>query len=145
MRTRCTQSTTSEHSGTNRRTRSLCAWAGASTDVVRVYSVAVVQLLDHLDAMLRHGLKERYRLFDTHSEPPSFWPFVSKLTFAQNVDYIQSIANSRPGLDRGRAWLALAVNESSLQGYFQQMATEHKLATCVRSRTHPVAPLVRRS
>ena len=106
-------------------------------DVVKAYTAPVIHLLDHLDLILRHGLKERYRLFEASTEPPTYWAFVAKKTFPRNVDYIQSLVGSRAGLDRGRAWLALALSESALQTYFQQFADDHKLARSVaRMRPH---------
>ena len=104
--------------------------------------MSVIHLVDHLDAILRHGLKERYRLFESNTEPASYWPFVAKKTFPHNVDYLQSLAGSRAGLDRGRAWLVLALSESALQTYFQQFAEDRRLTRHVppslqrRPRTH---------
>jgi hypothetical protein len=109
---------------------------------VRVYTASVVRLLDALDAALRHGLREpRYRLFESGAEPPSYWPCVAKKTFPRNVDYIQAIAASRTGLDRGRAWLALALSESALQTYFQQFAQDTRLVQCAPNPSpHHQAP-----
>lgn len=99
---------------------------------MRAYTAPVVRLLDALDGVLRHGLKEGYRLLKVATEPPSYWPFVAKKTFPQNADYIQSITGSRPGLDNGRAWLALALTESSLHTYFQQFLEDRKLVGYAR-------------
>ncbi|GFY30970.1 pleckstrin homology domain-containing family M member 2 [Trichonephila clavipes] len=70
----------------------------------------VRQLCESLDKTLFHGLKCCEK---------GYWAFVKEFTHSSTIKYLEKLKNAKTEIQCGRAWLSLALNESSLESYFR--------------------------
>ncbi|XP_049769466.1 uncharacterized protein LOC126108285 [Schistocerca cancellata] len=68
---------------------------------------ASAALVSHLDAGLRHGLRE---------QRPGYWPFVADVSHSETRRTLAGISSPSA---RGKAWVQLAVSEGSLRSHLQ--------------------------
>ncbi|XP_047100950.1 uncharacterized protein LOC124719799 [Schistocerca piceifrons] len=68
---------------------------------------AIAALVSHLDAGLRHGLRE---------QRPGYWPFVADVSHSETRRTLAGISSPSA---RGKAWVQLAVSEGSLRSHLQ--------------------------
>ncbi|XP_054720235.1 pleckstrin homology domain-containing family M member 2-like [Uloborus diversus] len=87
-------------------------------DVLSVEVHEVKQLCESLDTALFHGLKS----FDK-----GYWRFVKEFTHKNTVKFLEKLENIDTDIQCGRAWLCLALNESSLESYFRSFLQNTKL------------------
>ncbi|GFT82827.1 pleckstrin homology domain-containing family M member 2 [Nephila pilipes] len=70
----------------------------------------VRQLCESLDKALFHGLKCCEK---------GYWAFVREFTHSSTIQYLEKLKNVNTEIQCGRAWMSLALNESSLESYFR--------------------------
>uniref|UniRef100_S4R9S6 Pleckstrin homology domain containing, family M (with RUN domain) member 2 n=1 Tax=Petromyzon marinus TaxID=7757 RepID=S4R9S6_PETMA len=81
-----------------------------SQPTVRNHDRLLHRVCEHLDHALLHGLQHI---------PAGYWPLVMHFTRSDAVATISALHHVTTSLGRSRAWLYLALNESSLESYLR--------------------------
>ncbi|GBM20153.1 Pleckstrin y domain-containing family M member 2 [Araneus ventricosus] len=87
-----------------------CSCLRSEGDGLSLEVKEVRQLCESLDKALFHGLK---------CYEKGYWPFVKEFTHSSTVEYLEKLKNVSTDVHCGRAWLSLALNETSLESYFR--------------------------
>ncbi|KAG8184799.1 hypothetical protein JTE90_001498 [Oedothorax gibbosus] len=89
-----------------------CCSLRSESDQLSLNVKEVRQLCESLDKALFHGLK---------SYDSGYWSFVKEFTHSCTVGFLEKLENAQTAVQCGRAWLSLALNESSLESYFRSI------------------------
>ncbi|KAF8770461.1 Pleckstrin homology domain-containing family [Argiope bruennichi] len=90
-----------------------CSCLRSEGDGLSLEVKEVRQLCESLDKALFHGLK---------CYEKGYWPFVKEFTHSSTVEYLEKLKNASTDVQCGRAWLSLALNETSLESYFRSFS-----------------------